>query len=144
MRQLTIFSFIFSITAPVFAQMQKPASRFSHKGFKVSGGLGGFENDFDEFGGKLDSGGAGFLPTFTISLSTTSAIGADTGTESPSVSFCIRNAIDSMWIQSGPCSNGPTSNSSSPSSRVGQRTLSPVSSFRPGSTLRTATIRSPG
>jgi len=61
MRHLIIFGLILFISASLFAQEQKPESRFSHKGFKVSGGLGGFENDFDEFGGKLDSGGAGFL-----------------------------------------------------------------------------------
>ncbi len=60
MRHLIIFGLILFISASLFAQEQKPESRFSHKGFKVSGGLGGFENDFDEFGGKLDSGGAGF------------------------------------------------------------------------------------
>ena len=42
----------------LFAQQEKPVSRFSHKGLKGAVGLGSFEN---EFGDKLNDGAAGSL-----------------------------------------------------------------------------------
>ena len=48
---------VFSFSA-LFGQEDKPKSRFSHRGIKIAFGAGSFEN---EFGDKLEDGGAGSL-----------------------------------------------------------------------------------
>lgn len=45
----------------LLSQENKEEPPFSHKGFKVALGVIGFENEFDEFGGRMDDGGGGFL-----------------------------------------------------------------------------------
>lgn len=61
MKKATLFFSLILIcmTTFVYGQEEKPESRFSHKGIKIAFGGGGYENNFDEFGGKIEEGGAG-------------------------------------------------------------------------------------